>query len=393
MTTRIALYSHDSVGLGHTRRNLAVAHALTQAWPELAGEPVSGLLITGQPHATGEQVPDGWDWIVVPGLARTAGGYTPRQLRMPLDELTSMRGNIVGAALEDFEPDLVVVDRHPFGVDDELRGALHQLRATRPDCAIVLGLRDVLDDPAKTAGEWEAVGGPAAIRPVFDAIWVYGDPDAYDPVATGEIPEGLADLAVHTGYLAHGRPEPQSTEVERPYIVTMVGGGSDGFGLAAAAAAAKLPRNHRHLVITGPQMPAEHHEAVAEAAGPDTEVVSSVPDAHALLRHAAAAVCMGGYNTVCEVMTTRTPALVVPRAQRRQEQPRRAAALAERSLIETLPLTEATPEAISGWLHEAVTRRVDRVDIDLDGLARLGPLAADVITHRHTLQEAAPYVV
>lgn len=392
MTTRIALYSHDSVGLGHTRRNLAVAHALTQAWPELTGEPVSGLLITGQPHATSETVPEGWDWIVVPGLTRTAGGYAPRHLRMPLDDVTSMRGSIVGAALDDFEPDLVVVDRHPFGVDDELRGALQHIRATRPDCAIVLGLRDVLDDPASTAEEWESVGGPAAIRPVFDAIWVYGDPEAYDPVATGEIPEGLADLAVHTGYLANGRPEPHSTEVARPYVVTMVGGGSDGHGLAAAAAAATLPENHRHLVITGPQMPAEHHEAVEQVAGPDTEVVTSVPDAHALLRHAAAAMCMGGYNTVCEVMTTRTPALVVPRAQRRQEQPRRAAALADRGLIDHLPLTETTPEAISTWLHDAVTRRVDRLDIDLDGLSRLGRIAADVIDHRHDQQEAAHVV-
>lgn len=392
MTTRIALYSHDSVGLGHTKRNLAVAHALSEVWPELTGESVSGLLITGQPQATGEDVPPGWDWLVVPGLARTHDGYAPRQLDVSLDRITSMRGGIVDAALDDFHPDLVVVDRHPFGVDGELRTALHRLRATRPECAIVLGMREVLDHPAATAGEWRAVGGPAAVRAVFDAIWVYGDPAVYDPVATGEIPEGLADLAAHTGYLAHGRPEPRSTEVERPYIVTMVGGGSDGHGIAAAAAAAELPRGHRHLVITGPQMPTDHHASVVEVAGPDTEVVRSVPDAHALIRQAAAAVCMGGYNTVCEVMTTRTPALIVPRAKRRHEQRRRAEALAERGLIDQMPLTETSPASVSAWLRDAVTRRVDRVDVDLDGLSRLGPLAADVIAARHRLQGAARVV-
>ncbi|MDQ1623637.1 MAG: hypothetical protein QOH19_2055, partial [Actinomycetota bacterium] len=32
---RIVLYSHDSVGLGHVRRNLALAHALNNQLPGL----------------------------------------------------------------------------------------------------------------------------------------------------------------------------------------------------------------------------------------------------------------------------------------------------------------------------------------------------------------------
>lgn len=389
MTTRIALYSHDSVGLGHTRRNLAVAHAVTEAWAEQGRGRISGLLITGQPHATTEAAPNGWDWVVVPGLTRTPDGYAPRQLDAPLDQVTSLRGSIVAAALEDFGPDLVVVDRHPFGVEGELRAALRRLKADRPDCSVVLGLREVLDHPEATQREWRAAGGSAAIRSTFDAIWVYGDPEVYDPVATGEIPRDLAELVVHTGYLAHGRHEPRETEVERPFVVTMVGGGSDGLTVAAAAAAAPLPHGHRHLVITGPQMPPEHHAAVVAAAGPDTEVVSAVPDAHALIRQAAACVSMGGYNTVCEVMTTRTPALIVPRSQRRQEQRRRAEALASRGLIEQLPPADVSPQTVSAWWHGAVGRSVDRIDVDLDGLARLGPLAADMIEAQKSTREAA----
>ena len=44
---RIVLYSHDSVGLGHVRRNLALAHALNNQLPGLIGRPVTGILITG----------------------------------------------------------------------------------------------------------------------------------------------------------------------------------------------------------------------------------------------------------------------------------------------------------------------------------------------------------
>jgi hypothetical protein len=87
--TRIALYSHDSVGLGHVRRNLALAHALNATLPELTGEPVSGLLITGHSDATTFPIPDGWDWLVVPGLTKGAEGYEARHLHLAMPALTT----------------------------------------------------------------------------------------------------------------------------------------------------------------------------------------------------------------------------------------------------------------------------------------------------------------
>lgn len=43
---RVLLYSHDSLGLGHVRRNLALAHALSTQLPGITGRPVTGLLLT-----------------------------------------------------------------------------------------------------------------------------------------------------------------------------------------------------------------------------------------------------------------------------------------------------------------------------------------------------------
>ena len=36
-STRIVLYSHDALGLGHLRRNLALAHRLAHDLPRLTG--------------------------------------------------------------------------------------------------------------------------------------------------------------------------------------------------------------------------------------------------------------------------------------------------------------------------------------------------------------------
>ena len=44
---RVLLYSHDSQGLGHVRRNLTIAHHIAAAIPAATGRPVSGLLVSG----------------------------------------------------------------------------------------------------------------------------------------------------------------------------------------------------------------------------------------------------------------------------------------------------------------------------------------------------------
>ncbi len=67
---RVLLYSHDSQGLGHIRRNLALAHALAQQLPQQTGRPVTGLLLTGVGHAASAELPDGFDVVVLPGCAR-----------------------------------------------------------------------------------------------------------------------------------------------------------------------------------------------------------------------------------------------------------------------------------------------------------------------------------
>ncbi|TFD49034.1 glycosyl transferase family 28 [Cryobacterium frigoriphilum] len=379
MVTRIALYSHDSIGLGHVRRNLALAHALSASLPALTGEAVSGLLITGASDATTFPLPDGWDWLVVPALTRGEQGYESRHLHLAMPALTTMRGNIVRVALRDFAPDLVIVDRHALGVQRELEGALAALRATRPQCAIVLGLREVLDRRSVALSEWKALGGPRAVRELFDAIWVYGDPLIHNALATGEIPAALADLVVHTGYLANGRPPGRSSHGAEPFVLTMLGGGSDGRELATAAVHAAVPAGYQHTIVTGPQMPRAHRSEIRALAGPATTVVRSVPDALALARQASAVVCMGGYNTVNEVMSTTVPALIVPRVHRRQEQAIRARALAAHGLIDSALPSSVTPELLGDWFQANVGRTVHRTGVDLDGLRRVGQLAADLL--------------
>src|SRR3712207_7307257 len=51
-----------------------------------------------------------------------------------------------------------------------------------PISQIVLGLRDVLDDPISTRCEWHALDADAIVPRTYDQVWIYGDPRVFDPV-------------------------------------------------------------------------------------------------------------------------------------------------------------------------------------------------------------------
>lgn len=384
---RVVLYSHDSVGLGHVRRNLAIAHSLAEDLPQALGRSVTGLVVNGVGAPAG-QLPSGFDEVRLPGVTKGASGYEPREIDVPMDHLVTLRGDLFTSTLRRFAPDLVIVDRHPFGVADELLPGLRRLRAENPGCRIVLGLREILDDPAKARREWtrERV---AAVLELFDHIWVYGDRAVHDVVVSGEVPEALAHLVHYTGYLATGRAVfsfdgTPGAEHPPPFVLTMVGGGLDGVDLCRVAAQAPLPAGTQHLLVTGPQMAPEAHAEIAALAAPGTTVVSSIPDGLETIRRASAVVAMGGYNTVSEILSTTTPALIVPRTQPRVEQLIRATGLAAIGAVDTLPIEDLTPEDIGSWFAGAVTTTTDRSAMVLDGLGEVVALAADLCGTHHT---------
>ena len=84
---RVVLYSHDSLGLGHLRRNLLIAGAIRRA--ELS---VQTLLITGTGYANAFRIPDGVDVLSLPSLWKVDNGnYEPRRLHIECDDLTAFR--------------------------------------------------------------------------------------------------------------------------------------------------------------------------------------------------------------------------------------------------------------------------------------------------------------
>ena len=376
---RIVLYSHDTMGLGHVRRNLAIAGGVAEA-----DFHASTLLVCGAREAGALAMPRGVDCITLPGLRKELDGqYDARSLDVSLRDLIDLRARTIDSVLASFRPDVLIVDNVPRGACGELERSLVRLRREgRTRC--VLGLRDVLDDAASVRKEWAARGNRSAIAAWYDAVWIYGDPTLLDPVVEYDLGPEVAAKAHYVGYLDRTRPEqPAQTHVpEGPFVLCLVGGGQDGFEVAEAFAHARMPDGLQRVLVTGPFMPLEQRRGIEQLAATDPSLIvhTFLDEPTALLARAEAVVCMGGYNTVNEVLSYSTPALVVPRVAPRLEQLVRATRLRDLGLVDLLLPTDLTPRAITSWLAGRHSRRRSSHRLDLDGLRRIPQLLRDLLT-------------
>ena len=129
------LFSHDGFGLGHSRRNSLIALALLRRDRDARVTLVSGLPWTPRWMQSSPRV----RVVKVPPMLKASGGY--RALGVTFEQAIRQRAAIFVATVHRDRPDVVVVDRHPYGTAGELRPGL--LAAQQAGARLVLGLRDV----------------------------------------------------------------------------------------------------------------------------------------------------------------------------------------------------------------------------------------------------------
>lgn len=390
---RVVLYSHDTMGLGHIRRNLRLAQGFCES--DLT---IDVLLITGAREAGGFALPDNVDVVVLPAWHKSAeGSYRARNLDLSMDDLTQLRSQIVCATIKSFQPDLVIFDNVARGVNGELDQALRYIR-DHGGMRCVLGLRDILDEPENVARDWRKQRSLEAIRRFYDAIWVYGDARVYDPRTEYKLPADIADMIEFTGYLdrrtrppVNGAAESHGAGLNKPFGLCLVGGGQDGAALALAFASSKHPAGMDAVIVTGPHIDSASLAQLQELANErrHLKVLEFVPEPTKMLQDAEFVVCMGGYNTVCEVISFDKPALVVPRVVPRLEQFIRAERLENLGIIDLLHPHNLSADALSAWMTSLPQRRLvsAREVIDMNGMQRVAQFLADQVTR---LEQPAP---
>ena len=373
---RFLLYSHDSWGLGHLRRSLTLADALTRLHPTAAV-----LIATGSPCATHFRLPERCDVVKLPTVTKDdAGRYVARDLPLAIDDLVGLRRRILLETYRAWSPDVVVIDHRVTGLLDEALPVLEQ--AGRDGVQRVLGLRDVVDAPEAVAREWGNERAAWALAEGYDEILVYGDRGVFDPRLEYGLPEAVARRVRFTGYLARevDHLRRRSLPHRRPEVLVTLGGGGDGASRAHAIldGVETAPTPWDTSIVLGPLMDAEVATTLERRARAlrGVDIRRFEPDLMARIADADLVVSMAGYNTTAELLASGRPTLLLPRHTPRREQEIRARRLADRGAVTTLvdPSALELRAAIAGSLD-----RRPRPDFlpDLDGARR----AAEHIGH------------
>jgi len=335
---RVLMYSHDTLGLGHLRRCRAIAHALVEADPG-----VSVLILSGSPIIGSFDFRTRVDFVRIPGVIKLRNGdYTSLSLHMDIEETVQLRAAIIKHTAEHFDPDVFIVDKEPWGLRGEVKDTLEMLKAR--GTPLVLGLRDVMDEPELLLPEWERKKVLPALQDLYDEIWVYGVQEVCDPYEGLEIPATVRAKTRYTGYLRRhaskvSTPAPSLPFGDEPYLLVTAGGGGDGepmmdWVLRAYEEDRQLP--YPALMVLGPFMPQEQQRELIERAERlegRVHVITFDSRIEGLMARCAAIVAMGGYNTFCEILSFDKRALIVPRTVPRLEQYIRAKRAEELGLL------------------------------------------------------------
>lgn len=391
---KLMVYSHDAFGLGNIRRMLTICEYLLRTLPD-----ISILVVSGSPALHTLRLPEGLDYIKLPCLGRdTSGQLGARYLKSMPETLVRLRSHLILTAAAHFEPDVLLVDKKPQGLRNELKATLGYLSRHCPNSKRVLLLRDILDTPTATIQQWQKNNYYQLTQQQYDQVWVVGTPEIFDLPHEYRFPLPLRRKVKFCGYLSRGcgrtprdiLRQQLGVHPKEPLVVVTPGGGGDGQQLIKTyiesvhqqtAAAQPVPQT---VIIAGPEMPAEQQQQFQSeiAACDNIQLLEFSDDLISYLNAADAVVAMAGYNTTCEILSLRKTAVVIPRTRPVQEQWMRAKRFADSGLLYAIHPQVLTPQKLWQTLQQALSAKPRAINsFRLDGLPCIAQLMQDLNSH------------
>ncbi len=363
----LLFYCQHSLGLGHLSRSFSLCEALSRAFRVT-------LVCGGKLPAT-LKPPESVDIVALPPLgAALDGRLISHDGRRSLERARELRRAAILGTFRSVRPEVILIEFFPFGkkrFSDELVPLLEEAKRLGPFAPLVLcSIRDILVDRGSEQVEFDDRASELANR-YFDAVLAHTDPnfarldESFRPRVPLRIPTHYTGFVVSNGKQLNGSEA-------RSGVVVSAGGGIAGAPLLRAAVAA-----HRHLedgtrmkVIAGPFFPeAEWRSLRGEARGrAGLSLRRSVPDLSEEMHTASASVSQCGYNTALDILRANVPALVVPFAEKGEdEQTNRARRLEALGAVRVLASADLKAPRFADEIRALLRFRPRRVRFDLNG--------------------------
>jgi pimeloyl-ACP methyl ester carboxylesterase/UDP-N-acetylglucosamine:LPS N-acetylglucosamine transferase len=398
---RRALVLSSPIGLGHARRDLAIARELRRLHPDLkvdwlAQDPVTRLLA-----AEGEAIHPASSRLASESahIESEAGAHELNafQAIRSMDEILAFNFMIFQEALEETRYELVIADE-AWDVDH------HWHEHPELKKAPVAWLTDFVGFvPFAENGPREAFLTTDYNAEMIEHV--EGRPDIRDRSIFVGLPEDVADLSLGDGlptmrdwvprhydfadYILGRHPSEMGSRDElrarfgyddgRPVCIVAVGGSAVGAPLirrileAVPLARERMP-DLRVIVVTGPRL-----DPAAFAVPEGVEMRAFVPDLDAHLAACDLALVQGGLTTCMELTAAGTPFLYFPLRNHFEQNFHVAARLDRYGAGRRMTYAECDAESIAGSMLDELRAPRRPTPVTGDGAARAAAMIAEIL--------------
>jgi predicted glycosyltransferase len=375
----LLFYCQHSLGLGHLSRSFALCESLSERFRIV-------LLIGGRLPRT-KKPPSGVEIIALPPLGASMNGdLISHDRRWSLERARQVRSARILETFRSIRPEAVLIEFFPFGkmrFAGELLPMLEEARRLGTNAPVIVSsIRDILVGRGAEQEQFDDRVSELANR-YFDSVLVHSDPkfarleESFRPRLPLHTPIHYTGFVVSNGFSHNGSGKPGHD------VVVSAGGGMAGAPLLEAALDAKaLLGNVDMEVIAGPFFPENAWEPLRRRARGlhGLALKRSVPHLGAELQAARASVSQCGYNTALDILRAGVPALVVPFADKGEdEQTRRARRLEKLGTVRVLDPINLQPSSLAHEIRALLRFRPRHHRFDLDG----GPNTARLLEELH----------
>jgi pimeloyl-ACP methyl ester carboxylesterase/predicted glycosyltransferase len=398
---RRVLYVSSPIGLGHVRRDVAIAGELARLRPDLEIDWLAQHPVTAVLEHEGQRVHPASRWLASESahITEQACGHDLHAFEAirAMDEILLANFHTFQAVVDEGAYDLVVADEawdidHFWFENPELKRAP---LVWMTDFVGFLPMPSGGDREAFVAADYNAemIEHVARYPAMRDQAIFVGDPDDVVPAPFGE---GLPQIRAWTeanfrfsGYITGfdadrlGDRDERRAEVgfgpDEHVCVVAVGGSGVGRALLDRAVASfdlakELDPALRMIVVCGPRI-----DPASFAPREGLDVVGFVPRLYRQLAACDVAFVQGGLTTTMELVASRTPFLYAPLANHFEQQFHVRHRLDRHGAGRCIDAATATPAEIAGALVAEMARAVDYRPVAVDGAARAAAAIAPLL--------------
>jgi len=373
----VLIYVQHLLGVGHLQRSIQLAAALQDRGFRV--EIVSG----GMPATI--HLPDRLNFHQLPPLYSADGSFTRLldENGRPIDDAwRARRKRELLKIFTSLAPRVLITETFPFGRRMLRFELLPLLQASRSSCELVIcSIRDILQPRAKAERNRETC---ELLDTYYDHVLVHGDARIARLEDSFALAGSINQKLHYSGYIcAHNTRQPPSAEGLDDVIVS-AGGSATGLRLLTTALAARPLsdlREQHWRVLVSPAIAAVDFDALQRRAGSGVSIERNRPDFSLLVKRARLSISQAGYNTITDILSSDTPAVVVPYAEANEiEQTLRARALEKCGRLVTLPESELGADALAQAMSRA-QRQNTTLGVDLDGASNSAAMIAHWLDH------------